>query len=143
SSVAGNGDVQTGLTRDDLAGMRYLATNGAVTSHEIAGGALQWGSFEGATNPGVAGYKLNVSGANTYGGSTVVNAGTLSVAQTGTPATGDGLLTSGLRKPARVAGIAQAETPNSEIALPRISALMDVGVTDENGGEVTRGKVAN
>jgi len=165
--VAQNGDFRTVLTRDDLNGLRYLATNGTeVTSQPIAANALQWSSFDGTTNPVVTGYNLRVTGPNTYGEGKVVNNGTLNLAVTtndpawrGTledtaagnsstfvarqayvapPSVNDGLLTSGLRNPAHVGGIVQAETPKSEIVLPEMTALMDVGVTDESGREVPR-----
>ena len=152
SSVAQNGDFTTASTRDDVNGLRYLATNGAVASRSLD----EW-RFDGITNSALVGY-LGVVGTNTFGNGTIVNNGTLTLgaAVTGSsevavrqayvaaPSASDGLLTSGLR--AHGAEIVQAENRKSEIVLPSAQnsalttrtttsiALSDAGSFGGNGG---------
>lgn len=48
-----NGQVYTGLTRDDVSGLRYLPTNGVVASQPIDGNGgttMNWNTFDGTTN---------------------------------------------------------------------------------------------
>jgi Mg-chelatase subunit ChlD len=64
AQVADNGDFKTGVTTEDVSGLRYLITNSDVTSQPIAGGALQWGSSGGANNPAPAGVGGTVQAGN-------------------------------------------------------------------------------
>ncbi len=43
-----NGDFQTGLTREDVNGLRYLYTNAVVASQPVGGDVLAWGAVTNA-----------------------------------------------------------------------------------------------
>ena len=142
-----NGQVYTGLSRDDVSGLRYLATNGVVASQPIDGngGTMNWNAFDGSTNKitvsgivvqndgdlGLVGTNISPGGLGGVGGATTTSTDqSMSLASADTAlreamtqlSANDGRITSGLRN---------SPSPMHEIALP------SMGI-EEGGGDVAR-----
>ncbi|HWC60739.1 MAG TPA: von Willebrand factor type A domain-containing protein, partial [Verrucomicrobiae bacterium] len=146
STVAQNEDFKTALTRDDVSGLQYLATNAAVASR-----SLSWGPIEGATNAAAVAADTEafqrLNGADSLGKDAVVNSGALTLGGTVTgsskvavrrayivpPSSSDGLLTSGLRTPNHASEIVQAENRKSEIVLPAVTDGLGFGGGGNSG----------